>query len=226
MDLSNWRRVGIQSIYRGGGEENRSKIFWFALYDYKMTVPAQSYATFYIDDAVTIDAASAKKGAKLFTVTEVSPDAVMISPIEAADSNMPMVVYNGSDKRMKIRFIPTDVPTEPTIPAAEFKGTLEEQDIDVTSDDTDFFISDGTGFVLVKGTGTIGANKCWLEVNNATPLSSRLNIVIAGSEITGITGVNQNDYQNENRYYDLQGRCVAQPTKGIYILNGKKVVVK
>jgi len=42
--------------------------------------------------------------------------------------------------------------------------------------------------------------------------------------VTGITGVNQNE--NQNQYYDLQGRRVAQPTKGIYILNGKKVVVK
>ena len=27
-------------------------------------------------------------------------------------------------------------------------------------------------------------------------------------------------------YYDLQGRKVAQPTKGLYIHNGKKVVIK
>ena len=44
--------------------------------------------------------------------------------------------------------------------------------------------------------------------------------------VTGIASVNQNDNQNENRYYDLQGRRVAQPTKGIYILNGRKVVIK
>ena len=27
-------------------------------------------------------------------------------------------------------------------------------------------------------------------------------------------------------YYDLQGRRVAQPTKGLFIVNGKKVVIK
>ena len=32
--------------------------------------------------------------------------------------------------------------------------------------------------------------------------------------------------EGEGVWYDLQGRRVAQPTKGIYILNGKKVVVK
>ena len=34
-------------------------------------------------------------------------------------------------------------------------------------------------------------------------------------------------YANEQQtYYDLNGRKVAQPTRGIYIQNGKKVFVK
>lgn len=41
---------------------------------------------------------------------------------------------------------------------------------------------------------------------------------------TGIGNVNVN--VNVNGYYDLSGRRVAQPTKGIYILNGKKMMVK
>ena len=41
---------------------------------------------------------------------------------------------------------------------------------------------------------------------------------------TGIKNVNVN--VNDNCYYDLNGRRVAQPTKGIYILNGRKVVIK
>ncbi|MBO4464865.1 MAG: choice-of-anchor J domain-containing protein [Prevotella sp.] len=224
MDFSNWRRVGIQSIYRGGGKENRSEIFWYAMYDYKLTVPAQSYATFYIDDAVTIDAADAEAGAELYTVTEVNNNAVVISPIDAADSQTPMLVYNGSDKKMKIRLIPTDAPTAETVPAAEFKGTLEEQEMGASNADTDYFVCDGTAFFKVNQSGTIAANKCWLEVSKDTPVSARLNIVLNGSEATGITGMNQNE--NENQYYDLQGRRVAQPAKGFYILNGKKVVVK
>ena len=47
-----------------------------------------------------------------------------------------------------------------------------------------------------------------------------------GEVPTGIENVNRNDNVNGNRYYDLNGRRVAQPTKGVYILNGKKVVIK
>jgi hypothetical protein len=31
---------------------------------------------------------------------------------------------------------------------------------------------------------------------------------------------------NAENYYDLQGRKIEQPAKGVYINNGKKVVVK
>ena len=42
-------------------------------------------------------------------------------------------------------------------------------------------------------------------------------------ETTRIVNVNVNDDEN---YYDLQGRRVAHPQKGLYIKNNKKVVVK
>ena len=30
-DYNNWNRIGIQSIYTGGGEENKSEIFWYTI---------------------------------------------------------------------------------------------------------------------------------------------------------------------------------------------------
>jgi len=42
--------------------------------------------------------------------------------------------------------------------------------------------------------------------------------------VVGITDVRSNE--SANRYFDLQGRRVAQPAKGLYIVNGKKVVLK
>ena len=42
------------------------------------------------------------------------------------------------------------------------------------------------------------------------------------------TGINTvaTAVKNDNRYYNLNGQVVANPTKGLYILNGKKVLVK
>lgn len=42
---------------------------------------------------------------------------------------------------------------------------------------------------------------------------------------TGVHNI-RTDKQSSNIFFDLQGRRIAQPTKGLYIMNGKKVVVK
>ena len=36
-DFKNWNKIGIQSIYTGGGEENKSEIFWLTLKEYGKT---------------------------------------------------------------------------------------------------------------------------------------------------------------------------------------------
>ena len=42
------------------------------------------------------------------------------------------------------------------------------------------------------------------------------------------TGIENSEFniQNSELIYDLQGRRVANPTKGVYIKNSKKVVIK
>lgn len=42
---------------------------------------------------------------------------------------------------------------------------------------------------------------------------------------TGIDTVNR-DTMNNNQYYNLSGQRVAQPTRGLYIVNGKKIILK
>ena len=91
--------------------------------------------------------------------------------------------------------------------------------------------SDVIGFYKLSDTGTIGANKAYLTYSGSA------REFFAFDETTGIdaTLVNatpHSDQWSENsekvngEVYDLQGRKVAQPTKGLYIVNGKKVIVK
>ena len=45
----------------------------------------------------------------------------------------------------------------------------------------------------------------------------------------GTTSINSTLYQvepSDNQYYNLQGMPVTNPTKGLYILNGKKVIIR
>ena len=84
-------------------------------------------------------------------------------------------------------------------------------------------IDEVVGFYMWDPSKTLPEGKIYLEMPGSTnPV--RPFIALPGEE-TGISDMNRETVTN-NRYFDLQGRRVAQPTKGMYIVNGKKVVVK
>lgn len=62
------------------------------------------------------------------------------------------------------------------------------------------------------------------DLNPVTSGAPFLGIEVGG-ETTGIANVNVNA-NADSSWYDLSGRRVAQPTKGLYIVNGKKVIIK
>ena len=88
--------------------------------------------------------------------------------------------------------------------------------------------SSGVGFYKITGNAVaVPENKAYLELPVGTVNAPSLSIEIDG-ETTGIKVINWEDVDanNDGQIYDLQGRRVYQPTTGIYIKNGKKVIVK
>ncbi len=55
-----------------------------------------------------------------------------------------------------------------------------------------------------------------------------VSIVKVTKDVITPTGINNviSSVKNDNRYYNLRGQVVNQPTKGLYIINGKKVLFK
>lgn len=74
--------------------------------------------------------------------------------------------------------------------------------------------------------GTLQSGKAYLKLTSSTP-APELNITVAdGDDIsTGIDNIKANDAQN-GEVYNLNGQRIAQPTKGLYIVNGKKIIIK
>ncbi len=86
----------------------------------------------------------------------------------------------------------------------------------------------GIGFYFANGQ-TVATNRAYLHI--ATTLApdasggSRMTMVF-GDDATSINTMLMNNVVKNNEYFDLQGRRVVQPQKGLYIVNGKKVIVK
>ena len=77
------------------------------------------------------------------------------------------------------------------------------------------------GFYKLSSSGTLDAGKGYLSV------SSDSRVLVIGGEDDGTTGIKNIKVGSEdNVYYNLQGQRVLYPTKGLYIVNGKKVILK
>lgn len=90
-------------------------------------------------------------------------------------------------------------------------------------------------FVLMKGASGIGfykntnaftlrANSAFLPAEAVSTTDARAFIAL-DDETTGIADVKAVKEDTESMF-DLQGRKIAKPTKGLYIVNGKKIAVK
>lgn len=118
----------------------------------------------------------------------------------------------------------------------------------VTGDDTDLYTSnmlvgvtvpttigrtDGnkTNYILSNGAfhptsgGTIKANKAYLQILSSAA-REMLSISFDDEETTGVAEVRSQIEDVRGDVYDLSGRRVAHPTKGLYITNGKKYVIR
>ena len=196
-------------------------------YTYYLTA-SKEWTTYYHNYSKTF---SVPAGLKAYTVTSVTaPADGQSGTIEVAEQqviapNTPMLIYNEDVTTTNYTLsVSTDV-ISGTL-ASEFKGV-----------DTDYTIpNDGKArYILVNGvftrtvSGTLPAHRCYLELNaSSTPVNAAPQFIISiggGDGTTGIQTIDNGKLTIDN-CYDLQGRRVAQPTKGLYIVNGKKVVIR
>ena len=77
------------------------------------------------------------------------------------------------------------------------------------------------GFAKVKSGVTIPKGKAYLVIGGG----GAREFIGFDDETTGIESVKQ-QAKADNQYFNIAGQRVAQPTKGLYIVNGKKVIIK
>ena len=110
-------------------------------------------------------------------------------------------------------------------PVTEFTNNdLKAATKDETSNGTTYFaltkIGDKVGFALVEKDVVIPAGKAYLEV----PAGQAAKFFGLDGEATGINSVKT--AKADGAYYTLEGVKTTKPVKGLYIHNGKKIIVK
>jgi hypothetical protein len=210
-------------LYDGNITTNEFQLFE----GYEVTIPAGEYATYFKDEALYVE----NENAQLYTISSVTEsEAVLSDAITVAPANTPLLVYNKSQtETLTFLLIPTTDNTPDNVTAAtQFVGTLEATTIPASATGADNYALNGYAFVWVKNAIEVGANKCWLHIASQ-PAAARAmtRSIVGGNGTTGIDAIENVTIDNEG-WYDLQGRKLqAKPNRsGIYIHNGKKVVVR
>lgn len=199
----------------------------FQLFEgYEVTVPAGEYITYYKDEALYVE----NENAKLYTIASITEsEAVLSSEINVAPALTPLLVFNSSDEAKTFLLIPTTDKTPDNVTAAtQFVGTLVATTIPASATGADNYALNGYAFVWVKTAIEVGANKCWLHIASQHAAARAVTrSIVGGNGTTGIDAIENVTIDNEG-WYDLQGRKLqAKPNRGgIYIHNGKKVVVR
>ncbi len=93
------------------------------------------------------------------------------------------------------------------------------------------YILQGGVFKKAATGGHLKANRAYLHTSyDVTSAGARDYLEFAFEDDNETTGLSEElrmkNEESAAAWYDLQGRKVAQPTKGLYIVNGKKVIIK
>lgn len=182
--------------------------------DVTVTVSAHKYTTY-----VTPCAVDFGNEVKAYIVTDVTEDKVITSPISNAPINTPVIVYADNAGTYTLTEIKTATDNVAANQLRASDGTIKGgNNIYALANKTK-----GVGFYRVKGTVTIPAGKAYLVWENA-PISNAKEFIPIGGETTGITNIAGEENNGKKIYYNLNGMRVDNPQKGVYIVNGKKII--
>ena len=209
-DATEWRGVNIQTGDYVGTINVKNASLHPVVEGSLVEVGEAGYSTFSANKAVKMRnviayAAKYSGGNVVLTpVTEIPAGAGVI--IEAAEDNYKVPVIESASSIASV-------------------NDLQVSDGSVTGNSSTIYAlgkkGGVVGFVKVKSGVTIPAGKAYLTIS----AGARDFIGFDDDDVTSIESVEQ-AAKVDNQYFNLAGQRVAQPTKGLYIVNGKKVILK
>ena len=189
---------------------------------HNLTISAYGYSTFYSDKAFVLP-----DGLTATIYTNISGTMLTGEAITTIPANTGVVLCGAANATYTL----LQTTTDESYPANLLRGTISDQVINnsnvhyilgVKGGQCGLFWPNGTDEGV--GSFTNKAGKAYLEVEPAAMPAPVRGFIIAAPTVA--TSLDALSVKEDNCYYDLFGRKVAEPQAGnVYIQNGKKVVL-
>lgn len=182
----------------------------------QVTIPSSGWGTYCCQWPLDFTAASAPEGLKAYAVSSTSTSNATLTEITEKIIGGTGIIINGTPG------------TTYTINVADQGAAYSGTNL-LTGTLAPTYVEEGQYFLksgkfVYSSAGTLPANKAYLKSANAPEAAANLGFVV--EESTGISEVLNNISLDDDKWYDLSGRVVSPTSKGIYIHNGKKYIIK
>lgn len=216
------------NLYINGANSGETKTNQSETFDYVIvrktadlaTISSVGFATYSPSSNVAVP-----DDVKVYTVTvDAGENSVTLNPVAAGS-----VVEAGTGYVIEATegSYPFAVSNEPLSSIGENALLVSDGTKTVGESDNIYVLaqrSNGSvGFSKVAANVTIPAGKAYLQLSSGGEAKASF---LSFGGVTAIESVEANGKANNNEYYTLQGVRTTAPVKGLYIVNGKKVVVK
>ncbi|MBQ9363115.1 MAG: Ig-like domain-containing protein [Bacteroidaceae bacterium] len=190
---------------------------------YTRSVTANNFGTICLPYGVDEDGIS---GATFYTVASKTVESSVVTGInlEPVTSLTAGVGYIFQATASEISLTPNGTTVDTPVTGGALVGTFEDE---TAVDDGMYIVSGNLLCETAGGFGYINANRAYIDLTNVPVAegAAKVRISVAGDDATGIKVI-ANEVVNDNIIYNLNGQRVVNPTRGLYIQNGQKIMVK
>lgn len=178
-----------------------------------VTVPSSGVGTFACAQALDFTSADVEA----YVVSAVSASAATLEKVTAVPANTGIILKGTAGAHSIPVAVSADAPATNLLKAAVTATAVGANEV--------YVLKDGL-FHLVNTASTVPAGKAYLLASDVTSPELSLDFDGTGEISTGIENVEAQKGFLDGEFYNLNGQRVAQPTKGLYIVNGRKVIIK
>jgi len=173
-----------------------------------------------------LDEEQASSLGTFYEMTGIADGKIMFTSVKETKANMPYMFKPAKETvSAKMVEVKATIPGAPVVGSATFEGTYDQKSIlsDASTQYYCFKAEDGKLVHVIDNSMTVDPFRCYIKVTGGASLGRFLDIVV-DDETTAVKNIKVGS--EDNVYYDLSGRRVLYPKKGMYIMNGKKVIIK
>ena len=174
--------------------------------------------------ALSADVAAAK--GKFYQITSIKNGYIFGNEVSAPQAYIPYMFMPSNNPwltNIEVSELPAFALNSVTTDEGYIMEFVAEPTTLISGGEYDYYgFADGN--FVKAAVATANPFRAYIKVPHAANAPATLQWL--GDEATGISDYKAEDGSAKKEVYDLQGRRVENPVRGIYIINGKKVVVK